>query len=507
MRKVLPAVLLALATVASPARAQFCPGGAGWVYDDVLASDSFCGYITWMAQNGVSLGCQIIDANHRLYCPNANVTRTQMAAFMNRLTTQPDSASPTVGTITKPGGVFLHNAGVDNTFLGVGAGNFASGDYNTGIGTKALAANELLGTRNVAVGRFALTSNKAGGYNTAVGHQALRFNTSGFGNTAMGEGAMQTNATGSYNTGIGITALGSNVIGAQNTAIGTGAMGSTTTGNNNTAAGTGSMQNNDSGSSNTAVGFLALSENVSGSANAGLAAYALASLQTGAENVAIGFQSLRQVTSGDGNIGIGSSAGFDLISGSDNIYLGNVGSANDNQTTRIGFAQIRTFLAGIRGVTTGANDAVAVVIDSNGQLGTVSSSRDAKNDIADMRDASAALMQLRPVTFHYKADRDSAGPRLQYGLIAEEVAEVYPGMVATKDGKPETVMYQYLAPMLLNEYQKQQRTIEAQAREIERQRLEIADVKMSQSREIADLRRAVETLMARTSNDERIATR
>jgi len=69
---------------------------------------------------------------------------------------------------------------------------------------------------------------------------------------------------------------------------------------------------------------------------------------------------------------------------------------------------------------------------------------------------------LRPVTFHYKTDQNPSGRTLQYGLIAEEVAEVYPGLVArSADGQIETVLYQFLPPMLLNEYQKQQRTIEA----------------------------------------------
>jgi hypothetical protein len=76
--------------------------------------------------------------------------------------------------------------------------------------------------------------------------------------------------------------------------------------------------------------------------------------------------------------------------------------------------------------------------------------------------ASSALMKLRPVTFHYKSDQAPSGRTLQYGLIAEEVAEVYPGLVArSADGQIETVLYQFLPPMLLNEVQKQQRTIEA----------------------------------------------
>jgi hypothetical protein len=81
-------------------------------------------------------------------------------------------------------------------------------------------------------------------------------------------------------------------------------------------------------------------------------------------------------------------------------------------------------------------------------------------------------MNLRPVTFHYKSDQNPAGRTLQYGLIAEEVAEVYPGLVAhSADGRIETVMYQFLPPMLLNEVQKQQRTIEdlrAQVEELTR---------------------------------------
>jgi predicted RNase H-like nuclease (RuvC/YqgF family) len=73
-------------------------------------------------------------------------------------------------------------------------------------------------------------------------------------------------------------------------------------------------------------------------------------------------------------------------------------------------------------------------------------------------------MRLRPVTFRYRTHGENAP--LQYGLIAEEVAEVYPGLVArNKDGEVETVMYQFLAPMLLNEVQKQHGRIEEQQAE------------------------------------------
>jgi hypothetical protein len=146
-------------------------------------------------------------------------------------------------------------------------------------------------------------------------------------------------------------------------------------------------------------------------------------------------------------------------------------------------SQTRAFIAGIRGVTTGNANAVAVLIDSSGQLGTVSSSRRFKDDIANMDAASSALMKLRPVTFHYKSGETPSARRLQYGLIAEEVAEVYPGLIANSaDGKMETVMYQFLPPMLLNEVQKQKRTIDEQAAHIAGLELELGKVKEQMAR-------------------------
>ncbi len=129
--------------------------------------------------------------------------------------------------------------------------------------------------------------------------------------------------------------------------------------------------------------------------------------------------------------------------------------------------QTKTFIAGIRGRTTGVNDAVTVLIDSNGQLGTVSSSRRYKEDIQSLGDVSAALMQLRPVTFRYKQPYDDGDKPIQYGLIAEEVAEVLPDLaVFNADGQTETVKYHLLPPFLLAGYQRQQQTIEAQAEQI-----------------------------------------
>ena len=105
--------------------------------------------------------------------------------------------------------------------------------------------------------------------------------------------------------------------------------------------------------------------------------------------------------------------------------------------------------------TSDAASSVTVYVDKNGKLGSLMSSRRYKEDIRDMGDASQRLFELRPVTYHYKQlDADGSKP-LEYGLIAEEVAQVYPDLVVHgKDGQIETVQYHKLVPMLLNEIQR-----------------------------------------------------
>ena len=268
--------------------------------------------------------------------------------------------------------------------------------------------------------------------------------------------------------------------GLHNTFIGAGAGNFTMTGHSNTASGAEAFVSDTSGGQNTAHGVSALFSNTTGNLNNALGESALYNNTTGSSNIAIGQGALYNNTVGNGNIAIGNNAGYSLMTGSSNITIGTDGVASESNTIRMGSVstQTATFIAGIRGVTTGFADAVNVMVDSAGQLGTVSSSRRVKDDIADMGETSGALMQLRPVTFHYKTDQNPEGRALQYGLIAEEVAEVAPGLVArSADGQPETVYYQFLAPMLLNEYQKQQRTIAEQAAQLSKQAMDIAELK------------------------------
>jgi endosialidase-like protein len=260
-------------------------------------------------------------------------------------------------------------------------------------------------------------------------------------------------ASGAANTTVGAQALRVNTTGSLNTAIGAFALLNNTTGRNNTAIGADAALSNN-GDNNTAIGTSALFFNT-----------------TGVANTAVGYNALGINSTGSGNIAIGVNAA-NLVTGSNNIHIGNNGEAGDTLTIKVGFPgfQTRTFIAGIHNVLPPAPDVRQVVIDSNGQLGTEPpppSTRRVKADIEDIGERSRAVHSLRPVTFHYRARPD--GP-LEYGLIAEEVAEVYPDLVVRDaGGEPQTVRYQMLPPLMLSELQRHERVLAEKDRELRAQ--------------------------------------
>ncbi len=268
--------------------------------------------------------------------------------------------------------------------------------------------------------------------NLALGYSALTGISTGQENTALGYFTTPDADTGSGNTATGSEALFTNENNASyNTADGTAALFFSTTANGNTAIGAFALYSNNptNANNNTAIGSSALGD-------AG-----------GANSVAIGANAGLNVSGQNGN----------------DIDIANAGSSSDASTVRIGTSGTQTsfFVAGVRGAATGDNNAVSLVIDSNGQLGTVSSSRRFKTDIQDMEDASQRLLRLRPVTFRYKKPFADGSTPMQYGLIAEEVAEVYPDLVArSADGQIETVKYEVLNTLLLNQWQRQQAQLE-----------------------------------------------
>jgi hypothetical protein len=299
--------------------------------------------------------------------------------------------------------------------------------------------NSFSGSQTITAGSLTLDNSSPNAGNIFKGNALFMHNGGSF-NTFLGElsgvGALAS-AGASQNTGLGHHALLSISTGPANTAVGVAAGRELRSGLGNTAVGASALYNTTSGDVNTALGVTALQFNT-----------------TGQRNVAVGGNAGYNATTGDYNIYVGADV-LGQAGESHTMYLGRVGT------------QTKTFIAGVRGITTMNPNAVSVMIDSAGQLGTVSSSRRFKEDIYDMGDASEGIFQLRPVTFRYaQAFAGSAKP-LQYGLIAEEVAVAFPALaVVNADGQPETVKYQDLSVLLLNELQKQRRRIEALERQL-----------------------------------------
>ena len=474
----------------------------------------------------------------------------------------PTTTSSSVGVLTLGGVLFLHNFGIQNTFVGTSAGNLSmtaqgnaafgygaltsitTGFGNSSFGSTALASNTT-GSINSAFGRAALTLNTTGSSNSAFGKNALNFNTTGSSNSAFGYDSLQFNSsasnnsafgvfalaansegennaafgnnvlsfnsTGSHNAAFGYNALHSNTTASNNAAFGDSALVSNTTGSFNAAFGTSALysstgNNNaafgdsalyfNTGDSNDAFGSHALYANTTGFNNATFGDSALVSNTTGFNNTAVGVSALGLLLTGHSNIAIGGSAGANLTSGeSNNIDIGNFGVVGDSNTIRIGGTQTTTFVAGISGATSASG--INVLVNSLGQLGTTTSSRRFKQDIADLGAESDILMKLRPVAFYYKPELDNTHTR-QYGLVAEEVAQVAPGLVVfDSDGEPQTVRYHFVNAMLLNEVQKQRRLVEAQHQENQKQEQIAEDAQqqiVAQKHEMQAMKQQMEVL-------------
>ena len=304
-------------------------------------------------------------------------------------------------------------------------------------------------------GRNALLSNTTGFHNTATGGAALLLNTGGTGNTATGRAAMGLGTTGSRNTATGWQALF-----------------------------------NDTGDNNTADGAFALFNN-----------------STGQDSTAVGRRSLASNTTGNWNIALGSFAGNNLTTGDYNIDIGHRGYARESKTIRIGTegTQEATFIAGISGATVAGG--VTAIVDANGQLGTISSSRRFKDDIEPMAKASEVILALKPVTFRYKQELDPVGIP-QFGLVAEQVARVNPDLVARDtDGKVYTVRYEAVNVMLLNEFLKEHSKVQKLEMSVAQQQKELklltASVKeqASQIQKVSDQLRASKPAPRLVAND------
>jgi hypothetical protein len=251
-------------------------------------------------------------------------------------------------------------------------------------------------------------------------------------NTAEGQNALFSLTTGTYNTAVGLFSLKGNTTGSYNTAIGAGTL-LANTALENTATGFGALLSNTTGPFNTANGALTLFSNSTGDSNTAIGAGALAHNTTGRNNVALGFNAGLGVTTANNVICIGVQVGGADVSNS--CFIGNIFTAT-------------------------SSGGIAVLVNSNGRLGTATSSRRFKDAIQPVDQASEALFALKPVTFHYKKEIDPAGTP-QLGLVAEDVEKVNPDLVVRdKEGKPYSVRYDQVNAMLLNEFLKEHRKVQ-----------------------------------------------
>jgi trimeric autotransporter adhesin len=292
----------------------------------------------------------------------------------------------------------------------------------------------------------------------------------------------------------------SNTTGAQNTATGVNTLVSNTTGVANTATGLQALDSNTSGSLNTATGFDALDSNTTGRDETATGANALFKNTIGQNNTAVGVNVLFNNTTGSNNIALGTNAGTNLTTGSNNIDIGNAGVAAESKSIRLGTqgTQTTTFIAGISGSPVSGT---AVVVSATGKLGIVGSSARFKRNIRDIGSRSSGLLKLRPVTFSYKNDPTDT---LQYGLVAEEVARVYPELVSYgADGKVESVNYLTLSAMLLNELKKEYNVNQIQADQLKGQAelikglsTQLSEVKTSARQQVVELKAGQERNLA-----------
>jgi len=362
---------------------------------------------------------------------------------------------------------------------------------NTAEGQDALLSLTT-GVQNTAVGFRSLKTDTNGSYNTAIGSGTLLANTSD-GNTATGTFALLNNTDGRLNTANGAIALLSNTNGIANTAVGYSALFSNTNGLGNTAVGDEALRGNTTGDANIAIGGQALIGNSTGGGNTAVGDSALYHNTSGILNIALGFNA-GHLTTGSNNIALGANAGKNRTTGDYNIDIGNEGVAAEANTIRIGddSVTVATFIAGISGQNASGGDPVFVT--NTGKLGTINlpSSARFKDEIKPMDKASEVILALKPVTFHYKKEIDPNGLR-QFGLVAEEVEKVARDLVKRdRDGKLQTVRYDQVNAMLLNEFLKEHGKVEKLEATVTKQ--EVAAAK--QEAKIAQQQKQLEALTA-----------
>ena len=310
------------------------------------------------------------------------------------------------------------------------------GVLTTADGDRALQAVTAVAVGNSAFGAFSMFSLTTGNFNTAVGAGALDLNTVD-NNTAVGAAALLFNTTGSENTALGVAALENNVDGSDNNAVGAFALFNNVSGAFNNAHGRDALLNS-TGDQNNAMGDDAMFFNTTGSFNTAVGDDALDANVDGNSNVAIGDEAGTGLGASVNNcIAIGA-PGAGTFATLDNTCF--IGSIFDEPVSDPGTQE-------------------AVFVDQFNVVGVAPSSQRFKHDIQPMDNASEVILALKPVTFKYNSDKKGTP---QYGLVAEDVAEVNPDLVVQRNGEISTVRYEQVNAMLLNEFIKEHKRVDDQ---------------------------------------------
>ena len=315
---------------------------------------------------------------------------------------------------------------------------------------------------------------------SVLGSLAFPTDVKAQGNTFYGLGAGINITTGVGNSGFGDTALYND-----------------NSGNSNTAIGLATLYANSEGSYNTANGYWALIDNTIGGFNAANGAYALYSNTIGNFNTAVGTGALFNNTTGSNNVAIGVTAGIALTTGSGNICIGAGvnGVAGESNTTRI------------RNVYTTVANGRAVYVNADNKIGTLSSSRRFKEDIQPMDKSSETLFALKPVTYRYKKEMDPERA-LSFGLIAEDVAQVSPELITRdEEGKPQTVRYEAVNAMLLNEFLKEHKKFETQNRKVNDQEATIAQLVSTAAQQKKEIQALTATVKEQSAQIQKVSAR
>ncbi|HSM51120.1 MAG TPA: tail fiber domain-containing protein [Thermoanaerobaculia bacterium] len=414
------------------------PACTGSYFSDVTCASPFDPWIEQYVRDGITSGC-----GGGMYCPDAAVTRSQMAVFVEKAMR---------GTANWwPGDRGNENTGVGFEALFSNATDNAS---NTAVGYKALWTQSydpggLTGFANTAVGHMAMYSNQPtapdnGRYNTAVGDSALWHNTTGEFNTALGAGSLWDNRTASENTAVGYSSL--NVSRAsRNTAVGHSSLGLLT-----------------SGTSNTAVGWRAgnrVGDQIVGYTGSSVM---LVNINTGSYNTFVG------IAGATADVSNCTAVGMDAYcSATDQVRLGNF------YVTSIG-----------------------------GKVGwsTLSDAR-AKTDVSDLEMGLDLVLALRPVSFRYV----SGNGRLDFGFLAQDVEAVLGDAYNVVDvggdaDRTLSLRYADLIAPLVKAVQEQQAQIEARDARVRSLETQL-DAQRADLDELRDLVRSLLSGRARSGGD------